>query len=350
MQGDLKKWYPEVADKVTVTLIEALPNILPSFSKTLVEYTMGNFKEQDIDVKTKHMVKDVDEKFVHVQDPQGQMLKIPYGLLVWAAGNTARPITRDLMSQLSDAQKNRRGLEVDEHMRLKGAEDSVFAVGDATATQYAPTAQAASQQGSYLARVFNQLGRVESLEQQLEQVKKQPITDATANQIVALEKQIKKAAKIRPFHYTHQGSLAYIGKDKAIADIPLFGGDFASSGVATYVFWQSAYWSMLFSIRNRALVSIDWLSELHATELLYFHALIPFCLFQRSRCLVATSRESRLTSALFEGGSAGKRPIPNPQGESYCIYRDCAPIRNSAKKSIFPTLVCLHAFHATSCP
>ncbi len=55
------------------------------------------------------MVKDVDDRNVLVKTPSGEDKKIPYGLLVWAAGNTARPLTRQLMNSLSDAQKNRRG-------------------------------------------------------------------------------------------------------------------------------------------------------------------------------------------------------------------------------------------------
>ena len=37
--------------------------------------------------------------------------------------------------------------------------------------------------------------------------------------------------KIRPFSYSHQGSLAYIGSDKAIADLPFFSsGNVRGSG------------------------------------------------------------------------------------------------------------------------
>ncbi|SPC67534.1 probable NDE1 - mitochondrial cytosolically directed NADH dehydrogenase [Ustilago sp. UG-2017b] len=256
VESDLIRWYPEVANKLRVTLIEALPNILPMFSQTLIKYTESTFKENSIDILTKHMVKDVDDRDVLVKTPSGQEKKIPYGLLVWAAGNTARPLTRQLMSALPEAQKNRRGLEVDDHMRLKGAEDSIFALGDATATQFAPTAQAASQQGAYLARVFNQLARLHLLEHRLEAAKK---NNADASELNGLERQIEKAAKIRPFKYTHQGSLAYIGSEKAIADIPLLGNNqIASGGVVTFMFWRSAYVSMLFSLRNRSLVAADW--------------------------------------------------------------------------------------------
>ncbi|EPQ31531.1 uncharacterized protein PFL1_00864 [Pseudozyma flocculosa PF-1] len=257
VESDLIRWYPEVADKLRVTLIEALPNILPMFSQTLIKYTESTFKENSIDILTKHMVKDVDDTHVLVKTPSGEDKKIPYGLLVWAAGNTARPLTRQLMAALPEAQKNRRGLEVDDHMRLKGAENSIFALGDATATQFAPTAQAASQQGAYLGRVFNQLARLDVLETKLEAAKRD---GASESEIRGIERQVEKAAKVRPFKYSHQGSLAYIGSEKAIADIPLLGeNSIASGGVVTFMFWRSAYVSMLFSLRNRSLVATDWL-------------------------------------------------------------------------------------------
>ena len=48
-----------------------------------------------------------------------------------------------------------------------------------------------------------------------------------------MRKQLAKAEKLRPFHYSHQGSLAYIGSEKAIADLPFFNGNLATGGVAT---------------------------------------------------------------------------------------------------------------------
>lgn len=53
--------------------------------------------------------------------------------------------------------------------------------------------------------------------------------------------------------------LAYIGSDKAIADLPVFNGNLAAAGLATYYFWRSAYLSELFSLRNRLLVATDWM-------------------------------------------------------------------------------------------
>jgi NADH:ubiquinone reductase (non-electrogenic) len=178
---------------------------------------------------------------------------------------------------------------------MAGSNDSIFAIGDCTASSYAPTAQVASQQGNYLARQFAQLAKKDTIEARLATLQTGPQTEETKNEADSLTKQLEKL-KLRPFHYSHQGSLAYvilslypdipradfgmysryIGSDKAIADLPFFNGNvsgdvalppitkltfpqFASGGVATYLFWRSAYLSTLFSLRNRTLVATDWL-------------------------------------------------------------------------------------------
>lgn len=254
LKEDLAHWYPEVSDKIKITLIEALPNVLPMFSKQLIDYTMSTFKENRIDIATKTMVKKVTDKSVITQNEKGEVVEYPYGLLVWATGNTARPLTRDLMASLPDTQTSRRGLLVDEHLRLLGA-DGVFALGDCTATNYAPTAQAASQQGKYLARVFSQLHKKALIQSELVLAK---AGGEDASRLDKLANGLIRASEIREFHYSHQGSLAYIGSDKAIADLPFLSGNFAMGGFATYYFWRSAYASQLFSLRNRVLVVTDW--------------------------------------------------------------------------------------------
>jgi len=94
----------------------------------------------------------------------------------------------------------------------------------------------ASQQGVYLARQFMQMAKKEKYEARLKELRAQP--NAAPEEIESCVKQINKLSKTRPFHYSHQGSLAYIGSDKAIADLPLLNGNLASGGVATYLFWR----------------------------------------------------------------------------------------------------------------
>ncbi|THH01026.1 hypothetical protein EW026_g1606 [Hermanssonia centrifuga] len=228
LEDDLRSWYPELADHIRITLVEALPSVLPMFSKQLIDYTESTFKEAKIDILTKTMVKEIKEKAVVLQMPDKTIAETRY--------------------------------HVDESLRMKGA-NGIFAIGDCTATSYAPTAQVAAQEGSYLGRIFKQLAKHDALVEQLAEVKTLPDSEIEKKtKIETLESQIAKTEKIRPFKYSHQGSLAYIGSDKAIADLPFFqSGNIATAGVATYLFWRSAYLSKLFSLRNRALVATDWI-------------------------------------------------------------------------------------------
>lgn len=83
LKDDLASWYPEIASKIKITLIEALPNVLPMFSKQLIDYTMSTFKENKIDIATKTMVKEVQEKVVVTMNEKKEIVEYPYGLLVW---------------------------------------------------------------------------------------------------------------------------------------------------------------------------------------------------------------------------------------------------------------------------
>lgn len=92
--------------------------------------------------------------------------------------------------------------------------DGIFAIGDCTSTSYAPTAQVASQQGAYLARVFAQMAKKETLETKLNRLQLSAATVTDAEQTANLTSEIESTkksitgVKIRPFHYSHQGSLA----------------------------------------------------------------------------------------------------------------------------------------------
>ncbi len=103
-----------------------------------------------------------------------------------------------------------------DHLRVAGTDGTTFAVGDCTSTQYAPTAQVASQQGAYLARMFKQLSKRDALLEQITALEKEGTNSES------LQKQLTKIENLRPFHYSHQGSLAYIGSEKAIADLEFF--------------------------------------------------------------------------------------------------------------------------------
>ena len=74
-----------------------------------------------------------------------------------------------------------RGLIVDEHLKVKGAEN-VYAIGDAVLSGYAPTAQVAAQQGTHIGRAI-------------------------------------RDGKDSPFVYNHAGSVCCLGSDNTIAQL-----------------------------------------------------------------------------------------------------------------------------------
>lgn len=254
-EEDIKKWVPEIADDFKVTLIEALPNVLPSFSKQLIDYTESTFKEEKITILTKTAVKNVTDKTVEAEatGPDGKKTKLvmPYGLLVWATGNAVRPVVRDLMAQIPAQKDSRRGLAVNEYLVVQGTND-IWATGDCAVAGYAPTAQVAAQEGAFLARLFNTMAKTEYLEDRIEELStslniSRNDAPVVATELEALQKTLRRIKDIKPFHYSHQGSLAYIGSDRAVADVTWFNGNFASGGGLTYLFWRSAYLSMCFS-------------------------------------------------------------------------------------------------------
>lgn len=255
-EEDIKKLVPEISPRFKVTLIEALPNVLPSFSKQLIEYTENTFREEKIDIKTKTMVKNVTSEAVEaeVSRPDGtrERVVIPYGLLVWATGNALRPLVKDLMSRIPAQKDSRRGLAVNEYLVVQGTRD-IWAVGDCAVAGYAPTAQVASQEGNFLARLFNNMAKTESTEARIQELSSSlnlqsgPAPAEAAQEIEALERRLKKIRDYKPFQYSHQGSLAYIGSEKAVADVSWWNGNLATGGSMTYLFWRSAYLSMCFS-------------------------------------------------------------------------------------------------------
>ncbi|KAH8599601.1 hypothetical protein B0O99DRAFT_649265 [Bisporella sp. PMI_857] len=266
---DIKKWIPEISDKFKVTLIEALPNVLPMFSKQLIDYTESTFKEEKIRIMTKTAVKKVTDTTVEAEatspDGKKETKIMPYGLLVWATGNQIRPIIRDLINKIPAQKDSKRGLAVNEYLVVQGTRD-IWATGDCAVAGYAPTAQVASQEGAFLARLFNTMAKSEAIESQIYELStnlnlKPGNAAEIANEIEAHEKQLRRIKDIKPFHYTHQGSMAYIGSERAVADVSWLNGNFATGGGLTYLFWRSAYLSMCFSTRNRVLVVIDWLKS-----------------------------------------------------------------------------------------
>ena len=115
-----------------------------------------------------------------------------------------------------------------------------MAEADARLSSHPATAQVANQQGEYLARALNEAARRKKMRRAsggLEDVEEK---------------------EVAPFAYTHLGSFATLGSEKAAMELP---GDFVSTGFGTMVLWYGVYMSNCVSWRNKFLVAGDWIKK-----------------------------------------------------------------------------------------
>ena len=111
---------------------------------------------------------------------------------------------------------------------------------DKKVTSLPATAQRAAQQGVYLGRKLTRLAHaVPHLK--FGDLKKGALDDTV----------------YRPFSYRHLGSLAYIS-NAAVFD---FNGHSYFGGIAAMYLWRGVYFLQTVSLRNRALMAMDWLKR-----------------------------------------------------------------------------------------
>lgn len=146
---------PDLSKEMKVILIEALPNILNMFDKTLIKYAEDLFARDEIDLQVNTAVKVVEPTYIRTLQNGQTNTDIEYGMLVWATGNEPIDFSKTLMSRIPE-QTNRRGLLINDKLELLGSENSIYAIGDCTAhTGFFPTAQVAHQEGEYLAKILD---------------------------------------------------------------------------------------------------------------------------------------------------------------------------------------------------
>jgi NADH:ubiquinone reductase (non-electrogenic) len=216
MLEDLRKSYPHLVAEARITLVEAAREILNTFDRKLRDYATDLFRRQRISVLTEAPVVRVTGATIHLADGS----EIPYGLLLWSTGNGPTEFVRNVALP----KDLRERIVVDSYFRVKGCEN-IYALGDCSVIEggaLPATSQVAQQQGKYLARSFTRRVRGNSVE---------------------------------PFQYNHLGMLAYVGGNRALADLDAYKG----RGWATWLFWRSAYLSRIVSLKNKVLVMFDWI-------------------------------------------------------------------------------------------
>jgi len=237
---DIARLYPDMVKYVRVTLVEAGSSLLGPFDSALQEYTKTLFQGRDIDVLLDTSVQSVEDydgvdsegkafQFIGKRAILSDGNKLPFGTMVWSAGLKPVKFTDSL-----DIPKDKRGrILVDEYLRVKGYEGSIWAVGDAAICEKRPLpqlAQVARQQGMYLGDVFNG----------------------------------KQKEDEKPFNFFNLGSMALVGNWKGIYDgkkVGYVGEEVDVSGLTgfgAFLMWRFAYWGRQTSLENKLLIPMYW--------------------------------------------------------------------------------------------
>jgi NADH:ubiquinone reductase (non-electrogenic) len=215
LHEDLETSFPHLAPFVNITLLEAMDQILSTFDQTLGAYTMRLFQRNRIQVRTASFVTRVESDRVVLRSGS----EIPCGLVVWSTGIGPT----DLAAALPFPKDRSLRLLTDRYFLVKGT-TGVYALGDCATIEglnLPATSQVAQQEGRYLAHHL---------------------------------KRVTKRQSAHPFRYRHYGMLAYVGSNKALADLAAVKG----KGFSTWLFWRSAYITKLVSLKNKMLVLFDW--------------------------------------------------------------------------------------------
>src|SRR6267154_1010516 len=204
--------------KARVVLIEAGPRVLAGFADDLSAYAQRSLESIGVEVKLGQAVTECTADSVVYG---GQNLQAR--TLIWAAGVRASPAAEWLGASADRAGR----LQVEPDLTVSGHPD-IFAIGDTVAIA-APDgnpvpgiAPAAKQQGRYVA---------------------------------SLIKARLSGGTLPPFRYKHAGSLAQIGKRKAVID---FGWIKLRGNLAWWI-WGIAHIYFLIGLRHRLSVAMSWL-------------------------------------------------------------------------------------------
>ena len=220
----IHKEYPELSHvkNAKIYLVDGGPALLAPMSKNSQEETLKQIKKLGVEVLLNKQVVDYDGQTVSFKD--GSTIRTRN--LIWAAGVTAMRF-----NGLSDEMYGRSNrLLVDEFNKIIGTEN-IYAIGDTAYMEsdknfpngHPQVAQPAMQQGKNLAK----------------------------NLILALANKPQK-----PFQYKDKGSMAIIGRNKAVVDLPKPKVHF--KGFLAWMAWLFVHLMSLSMPRNKVNTLYHW--------------------------------------------------------------------------------------------
>lgn len=203
-------------DRARIILVEAGPRVLASFSEDSSKIALQDLETLGVQVWTNTRVTNVTAEGVQLGSDF-----IATHTVFWAAGVEASPLGKALKAETDRAGR----VMVNDHLQLQSHPD-VYVLGDMASVAWrngtlpglAPVAQ---QQGRYVA--------------------------------AAIQKKMK-GRPVAAFRYLDKGSMATIGRNKAVLEF----GKLRMSGRLAWAAWLFIHVYYLIGFRNRLLVMMQW--------------------------------------------------------------------------------------------
>lgn len=216
----LAKDYPDLdLRRMQIHLVEAAPRVLAPMNPVSSAKAAKYLQELDVNIWVDTTVTDVVGGKVLTNKP----ITFVTDTIIWTAGVVGAPI-----NGLDHALTRPKRLQVNEYNQVTDL-PNVFAIGD-VAQMDAPEhprghpmlAQVAIQQGKLLAQNLQRLGQGKTL---------------------------------KPFKYNDLGSMATIGRNRAVVELPKF----RFQGLFAWYVWMFVHLVSLIGFKNRVVVLINWL-------------------------------------------------------------------------------------------
>lgn len=216
----LPKDYPEYPSSIMkIHLVEGSNKLIAAMSNKASTQTLKYLKALNVKVLFNEIVTDYDGKVVTTKNGK----KIHAKNLIWTAG-----VKGQLPKGIDEKYLvNGNRLKTNQYLQVEGLKD-VFAMGDIAAviTNETPkghpqVAQPAIQQGKFLSKTLINI------------INNKPL---------------------KPFKYKDKGSLATVGKRRAVADL----GKLKFTGYAAWLLWSFVHLMSISGFRNKLLVGLNW--------------------------------------------------------------------------------------------
>ena len=217
VRGPLKNDQRHAAAHIKINLIEAGPRILPMFSEKLSAHGKKDLEKLGVTVHLNTAVKQIGPRSIEVSD--GSI--IASEVTVWAAGVKGEPTAAKLNLPLINTR-----IDVENTLQVKNY-PHIFAIGDIAGfvgengRMLPMVAPVALQQGRYVAKQIKRIAAGQALE---------------------------------PFKYLDKGSMATIGRHKAIVEVK----SLRMTGIPAWYAWLWLHLFYLLGGRNKIGTMADW--------------------------------------------------------------------------------------------